>query len=115
MVALKRLGLSRLPGRFGSDAEGGFGLEKLETAVRLMSIRGTGEARATRSRHHHDARTGERTICGERDEAPGLHGGDAPAGFAPRGGCCIWTRTTRRPARVSRGKRGRRHHRLRRH
>jgi sugar/nucleoside kinase (ribokinase family) len=87
MVGLRRLGLrTAYAGRFGSDAEGQFG---------LMSLKGEGVdvkfaeviegARTQTAFIIIDARNGERTITWDRDERLGYRADEAPTDMAERG------------------------------
>jgi sulfofructose kinase len=87
MVSLKRLGLrTAYAGRFGSDAEGGFGLRTLQDEgvdVELVEI--IEGARTQIAFIVIDARTGERTIMWDRDERLAYDALEAPTGLAARG------------------------------
>jgi sugar/nucleoside kinase (ribokinase family) len=87
MVALKRLGLrTAYAGRFGSDAEGQFGLETLRAEGVDVEFAQTIEgARNQIAFIVIDARTGERTIMWDRDERLAYGAEDAPVEFAARG------------------------------
>jgi sulfofructose kinase len=87
MVALKRLGLrTAYAGRFGSDAEGRFGLETLRAEGVDVEFAQTIEgARNQIAFIIIDARTGERTIIWDRDERLAYRTEDAPENFAARG------------------------------
>jgi sugar/nucleoside kinase (ribokinase family) len=87
MVALKRLGLrTAYAGRFGSDAEGQFGLETLKAEGVDVEFAETIEgARNQLAFILIDARTGERTILWDRDARLAYAPEDAPAEFAARG------------------------------
>ncbi|HVG38363.1 MAG TPA: PfkB family carbohydrate kinase, partial [Pyrinomonadaceae bacterium] len=87
MVALKRLGLpTAYAGRFGSDAEGDFGLATLVAeGVNVERAEQVAGARNQIAFIMIDAQTGERTILWDRDERLAYAAEDAPAGFAPRG------------------------------
>ncbi len=87
MVALKRLGLrTAYAGRFGSDAEGRFGLETLRAEGVDVEFAQTIEgARNQIAFIVIDARTGERTILWDRDARLAYAADDAPAEFAARG------------------------------
>jgi len=87
MVALKRLGLrTAYAGRFGSDAEGQFGLETLKAEGVDVEFAQTVEgARNQIAFILIDARTGERTILWDRDARLAYAPEDAPAGFGARG------------------------------
>ena len=87
MVALRRLGLrTSYAGRFGSDAEGQFGLATLVSegvdVERAQTVEG---ARNQIAFIIIDAQTGERTILWERDARLAYAADEAPAGFAARG------------------------------
>ena len=87
MAGLRRLGLrTAYAGRFGSDAEGRFGLRALSEEgvdVRLAEV--VEGARNQVAFIVVDSRTGERTILWDRDERLAYTAADAPRGFAPRG------------------------------
>jgi sugar/nucleoside kinase (ribokinase family) len=87
MVALKRLGLrTAYAGRFGSDAEGLFGLGTL--AAEGVDVEFAQVVEGARNQIAFiliDARTGERTIIWDRDARLAYAAEDAPAGFAARG------------------------------
>jgi sugar/nucleoside kinase (ribokinase family) len=87
MVALKRLGLrAAYAGRFGSDAEGLFGLGTL--AAEGVDVEFAQVIEGARNQIAFiviDARTGERTIIWDRDARLAYAAEDAPAGFAARG------------------------------
>ncbi|HZH32953.1 MAG TPA: carbohydrate kinase family protein [Pyrinomonadaceae bacterium] len=87
MVALKRLGLrTAYAGRFGSDAEGQFGLETLRAeGVDVEFAQVVEGARNQIAFIVIDARTGERTIMWDRDERLAYRAEDAPVEFAARG------------------------------
>ncbi|HEV2706626.1 MAG TPA: carbohydrate kinase family protein [Pyrinomonadaceae bacterium] len=87
MVALRRLGLkTAYAGRFGSDAEGAFGLATLkEEGVNVERAEVVPDARTQIAFILIDARSGERTVIWDRDERLGYRAEDAPAGFAARG------------------------------
>jgi sugar/nucleoside kinase (ribokinase family) len=87
MVALRRLGMrTAYAGRFGSDAEGSFGLETLRSEGVQIELAETIEgARTQLAFIIIDARSGERTIIWDRDERLAYSPEDAPAGFARRG------------------------------
>ena len=87
MVALRRLGLrTAYAGRFGSDAEGRFGLETLEAEGVDVEFGEVVEgARNQIAFIVIDARTGERTILWERDARLAYAAEDAPGEFASRG------------------------------
>ena len=87
MVALKRLGLrTAYAGRFGSDAEGQFGLATL--AAEGVDVEHAETVEGARNQIAFiviDAATGERTILWERDARLAYRPEEAPAGFAARG------------------------------
>jgi sugar/nucleoside kinase (ribokinase family) len=87
MVALKRLGLrTAYAGRFGSDAEGQFGLETLRAeGVDSEFAQVVEGARNQIAFIVIDARTGERTIMWDRDERLAYRAEEAPEAFAARG------------------------------
>ena len=87
MVALRRLGLrTAYAGRFGSDAEGQFGLETLRAeGVDVEFAEVVEGARNQIAFIVIDARTGERTILWERDARLAYAAADAPDEFAARG------------------------------
>jgi sulfofructose kinase len=87
MVALQRLGMrTAYSGRFGSDAEGRFGLATLEDeGVNVSRAEVIDGARTQVAFIIIDARTGERTIIWDRDEHLAYEAEDAPADFAARG------------------------------
>ncbi|HEX8128993.1 MAG TPA: carbohydrate kinase family protein [Pyrinomonadaceae bacterium] len=87
MVALKRLGLrTAYAGRFGSDAEGRFGLETLRAeGVDVEFAQVIEGARNQIAFIVIDARTGERTILWDRDERLAYRVEEAPEEFAARG------------------------------
>lgn len=87
MVALKRLGLpTAYAGRFGSDAEGEFGLETLRAeGVNVEFAERIEGARNQIAFIIIDAETGERTILWERDARLAYRAEDAPQNFATRG------------------------------
>jgi sugar/nucleoside kinase (ribokinase family) len=87
MVGLRRLGLrTAYAGRFGSDAEGLFGLESLRAeGVNVELAEVVEGARNQLAFIVIDARTGERTILWDRDDRLGYRADEAPAGFARRG------------------------------
>jgi sugar/nucleoside kinase (ribokinase family) len=87
MVALQRLGLeTAYAGRFGSDAEGQFGLESLKSegvnSEFAEVIEGAGNQVAFIIV---DARNGERTIIWDRDERLSYRADEAPVALAARG------------------------------
>ena len=87
MAGLQRLGLkTAYAGRFGSDAEGQFGLATLRDAgVNVERVEMIEGARTQIAFIVIDARNGERTIFWERDERLAYSAEEAPAGFAARG------------------------------
>ncbi|HEX8457743.1 MAG TPA: carbohydrate kinase family protein [Pyrinomonadaceae bacterium] len=87
MVALRRLGLrTAYAGRFGSDAEGRFGLETLKAeGVDTEFAEVVEGARNQIAFIIIDARTGERTIIWDRDERLAYRAAEAPTGLAARG------------------------------
>ncbi len=87
MVALRRLGMrTAYAGRFGSDAEGRFGLRTLiEEGVNVERAEVVEGARTQVAFIIIDARTGERTIIWDRDERLAYQHDEAPTGFAARG------------------------------
>ncbi|MCA1631975.1 MAG: PfkB family carbohydrate kinase [Acidobacteria bacterium] len=87
MVALARLGArAAYAGRFGSDAEGRFGLQTLRDegvcVERAEVIEG---ARTQVAYVIIDARTGARTIIRDRDERLAYRADEIPSDFAARG------------------------------
>ncbi|HLL16684.1 MAG TPA: PfkB family carbohydrate kinase, partial [Pyrinomonadaceae bacterium] len=87
MVALRRLGLrTAYAGRFGSDAEGQFGLETLKAeGVDVEFAEVVEGARNQIAFIVIDARTGERTILWERDARLAYAAEDAPGELVARG------------------------------
>ncbi len=87
MVALQRLGLkTAYAGRFGSDAEGRFGFEKLRAeGVDVEYAEVIEGARNQVAFIIIDSRSGERTIIWDRDERLAYRATDAPVGLAARG------------------------------
>jgi len=87
MVGLQRLGLkTAYAGRFGSDAEGFFGLATLrDEGVDVSRAEVIEGARNQIAFIIIDARTGERTILWDRDERLAYKAEEAPTGFAARG------------------------------
>jgi sulfofructose kinase len=87
MVALRRLGLkTAYAGRFGSDAEGTFGLQTLrDDDVNVDFAEVVPGARNQIAFITVDARSGERTIVWDRDDKLAYKREDAPAGFGPMG------------------------------
>ncbi|CAN5289703.1 sugar kinase [soil metagenome] len=87
MVGRQRLGLkTAYAGRFGSDAEGFFGLATLrDEGVDVSRAEVIEGARNQIAFIIIDARTGERTILWDRDERLAYKAEEAPTGFAARG------------------------------
>jgi sulfofructose kinase len=87
MVALQRLGLkTAYAGRFGSDAEGQFGLSSLKhEEVDIEFAEMVDNARNQTAFIIIDARTGERTIIWDRDEKLAYRADEAPVQLAARG------------------------------
>src|SRR5258707_5817858 len=87
MVALQRLGLkTAYAGRFGSDAEGRFGLSSLEhEGVNLDFAEAVPGADNQIAFIIIDARSGERTIIWDRDERLSYRPDEAPLDLAARG------------------------------
>lgn len=87
MVGLRRLGLrTAYAGRFGSDAEGQFGLASLEDEDVDTEFAEVVEGASTQSAFIIiDARNGERTIIWDRDERLGYSQDEAPTQIAARG------------------------------
>jgi sulfofructose kinase len=87
MVALQRLGLkTAYAGRFGSDAEGQFGLASIKTeGVDLQFAEVIEGARNQIAFIIIDARGGERTIIWDRDDRLGYTADEAPVELAPHG------------------------------
>jgi len=87
MVALQRLGFATAyAGRFGSDAEGQFGLASLEDeGVDVEFAEVVEGARNQLAFILIDARTGERTIIWDRDEQLAYAANEAPVALASRG------------------------------
>ena len=87
MVALARLGArTAYAGRFGSDAEGSFGLHTLrDEGVGIEHAEVVEGARTQVAFIIVAARTGERTIIWDRDERLAYRADEAPANFAARG------------------------------
>ena len=87
MVALQRLGLNTAyAGRFGSDAEGHFGLESLKSeGVNSEFAEMVAGARNQVAFIIVDARNGERTIIWDRDERLSYRADEAPIALAARG------------------------------
>lgn len=87
MVALQRLGLTTAyAGRFGSDHEGQFGLQALQTEGVNLEF-----AEVIEGAHNQlafiivDARNGERTIIWDRDERVSYRAEEAPVALTSRG------------------------------
>ena len=87
MVSLQRLGLkTAYAGRFGSDAEGRFGLSSLEyESVNLDFAETIDGADNQIAFIIIDARSGERTIVWDRDERLAYRPDEAPVELAKRG------------------------------
>ena len=87
MVALKRLGFkTAYAGRFGSDAEGRFGLQSLEyEGVNLDFAEKIEGANNQVAFIIIDAGTGERTIIWDRDDRLSYRSDEAPIELATRG------------------------------
>ena len=87
MVALRRLGLNTAyAGRFGSDAEGQFGLETLKADdVNVDFAEVVAGARNQIAFITIDVRSGERTIVWDRDDRLAYKPQDAPVEFGPLG------------------------------
>lgn len=87
MVALQRLGLkTAYAGRFGSDAEGQFGLQALTSEeVNIEFAEVIEGARNQIAFILVDARNGERTIIWDRDERLTYRADEAPVALASRG------------------------------
>lgn len=87
MVGLQRLGLrTAYAGRFGSDAEGAFGLAALESeGVNVQYAETIPGARNQIAFIIIDARSGERTIIWDRDERLAYRPDEAPLDLAGRG------------------------------
>lgn len=87
MVGLQKLGLkTAYAGRFGSDAEGEFGLSTLlSEGVNVEFAELIDDARNQIAFIIIDKRNGERTIIWERDERLAYDAGDAPVGLAASG------------------------------
>jgi sugar/nucleoside kinase (ribokinase family) len=87
MVGLQRLGLrTAYSGRFGSDAEGRFGLASLKTeGVNLEYAETIEGARNQIAFIVIDERSGERTVIWDRDERLAYSADDAPFELAARG------------------------------
>ena len=86
MVALQRLGMrTAYAGRFGSDAEGLFGLSTVrDEGVNVDYAEVVEGARNQIAFIIVDARSGERTIIWDRDERLAYSPADAPVGIASR-------------------------------
>ena len=87
MVGLQRLGLrTTYAGRFGSDAEGQFGLMSLKAeGVDVKFAEVIEGARTQTAFIIIDAQSGERTITWDRDERLGYRADEAPMVLAARG------------------------------
>jgi sulfofructose kinase len=87
LVALQRLGLkTAYAGRFGSDAEGQFGIESLKSeGVNSEFAEVVEGARNQLAFIIVDGRTGERTIIWDRDERLSYGAEEAPIALASRG------------------------------
>lgn len=87
MVGLQRLGLkTAYAGRFGSDAEGQFGLQEIaKEGVDLDFAEVIPGARNQVAFIIVDARNGERTIIWNRDERVSYRADEAPVALASRG------------------------------
>ena len=87
MVALQRLGLqTAYAGRFGSDAEGQFGLQTLKTdGVNVDFAEVVAGARSQIAFITIDARSGERTIVWDRDDRLAYQPEEAPVEFGSLG------------------------------
>jgi len=87
MVALRRLGLkTAYAGRFGSDAEGTFGLKTLrDDDVNVDFAEVVAGARNQIAFITIDARSGERTIVWDRDDRLAYKREDAPVAIGPMG------------------------------
>jgi sugar/nucleoside kinase (ribokinase family) len=87
MVGLQRLGLqTAYAGRFGSDAEGQFGLQALKSeSVNTEFAEVIEGARNQVAFIIIDARNGERTIIWDRDELLSYRADEAPVAVASRG------------------------------
>ncbi|MDQ3255962.1 MAG: PfkB family carbohydrate kinase [Acidobacteriota bacterium] len=87
MVGLQRLGLrTAYAGRFGSDAEGRYGLESL--ANEGVDVRFAEVIEGARTQIAYiliDARTGERTVIWDRDERVAYRADEAPTEFGALG------------------------------
>jgi sulfofructose kinase len=87
MVALQRLGFkTAYAGRFGSDAEGSFGLQTLkDDGVNVDYAEVVEGARNQIAFITIDARNGERTIVWDRDDRLAYRVDEAPIEFGPMG------------------------------
>jgi sugar/nucleoside kinase (ribokinase family) len=87
MVALQRLGMkTAYAGRFGSDAEGRFGLQTLkDDGVNVDFAEVVEGARNQIAFITIDARNGERTIVWDRDDRLAYRADEAPAEFGAMG------------------------------
>jgi sulfofructose kinase len=87
MVGLQRLGLrTAYAGRFGTDAEGQFGLASMtREGVDVQFAEVMEGARTQTAFIVIDARNGERTIIWDRDERLGYSADEAPVDLAARG------------------------------
>jgi sulfofructose kinase len=87
MVSLKRLGMNTAyAGRFGSDAEGHFGLSTLKKEGVNVDYAQIVEGATTQIAFITiDARSGERTIVWDRDDRLAYQPADAPAEFGALG------------------------------
>jgi sulfofructose kinase len=87
MVTLQRLGLkTAYAGRFGSDAEGHFGLESVKSeGVDVEYAEVIEGARNQLAFIIIDARNGERTIIWDRDDRVAYRAEEAPVALATRG------------------------------
>ena len=87
MVSLKRLGMNTAyAGRFGSDAEGNFGLSTLRQEGVNVDYAQIVEGATTQIAFITiDARSGERTIVWDRDDRLAYQPADAPAEFGAMG------------------------------
>ena len=87
MVSLKRLGMNTAyAGRFGSDAEGHFGLSTLRQEGVNVDYAQIVEGATTQIAFITiDARSGERTIVWDRDDRLAYQPADAPAEFGAMG------------------------------
>jgi sulfofructose kinase len=87
MVTLQRLGLrTAYAGRFGSDAEGKFGLESVrQESVDVEFTEVIEDARNQIAFIIVDARSGERTIIWDRDDRLSYRADEAPVALAARG------------------------------